>query len=152
MASCSRCYRTWVDATRTKLLQCPKCGVIKKRSWFASDIRDIVPVKRRRKKSKRREMPKFRGRWKGRLIYHWKRSPAKFSITSAFLDRLWIAQEAKCAYCETTIDDETLVLEHMEPLALGGRTSEDNICLACNDCNQNKGAMSWKNWAKLKGL
>lgn len=109
---------------------------------------------RKRKKARgraKRAMPKFTGRWKGRLIHHWRRSPSKFAISGEFLDALWVKQEGRCAYCECAIDDETLVLEHMTPLARGGRTSEDNICFACATCNERKRAMPFERWCEKIG-
>jgi 5-methylcytosine-specific restriction endonuclease McrA len=105
----------------------------------------------RKRSNKKPKQPRFRGRWKGRLVYHWKRSPAKFNLTSEFLDELWIKQEGRCAYCEVAIDDETLVIEHMTPLSRGGRTDPDNVCFACHTCNGIKSAMPFEAWCQRIG-
>jgi hypothetical protein len=46
----------------------------------------------------------------------------------------------QCAYCHVT--EETLTLEHIEPLALGGTNAPDNLLPVCSDCNHAKGSLS----------
>lgn len=41
----------------------------------------------------------------------------------------------RCAYCQSPEDIE---LEHMTPLARGGRHSKENVVPACGDCNGRK--------------
>lgn len=128
--------------------RCIRCGSKVSRGHFRGGK---CNQKKAHTKKNRRAPPRFFGRWKGRLLHHWKRSPRKFSITSAFLDMLWAKQEGRCAYCLCAIDDDSLVLEHMNPLSRGGRTSEENICFACVTCNERKGAMPFDEWKRLIG-
>lgn len=55
-----------------------------------------------------------------------------------------IAQEAnyRCGYCHTDqkIIGRPLVIDHILPLAKGGRTVRENLWLACRRCNEFKGA------------
>jgi len=134
-------------------MKCPRCGVVRSKSWFGITKGHQAFARRaiERKTKSAPVMPVFTGRWKSRLMYHWRRSPRKFEIDSDFLDRLWIAQGGRCAYCDVAIDDETLVLEHIRPLARGGRTSEGNLCFACALCNEHKGAMTRGEWLRSLG-
>jgi hypothetical protein len=46
-----------------------------------------------------------------------------------------------CAYCRTAerLTVATFEIEHIVPLAAGGPTNFDNLCLACPTCNRCKG-------------
>lgn len=54
-----------------------------------------------------------------------------------------VAEQARhrCGYCLTTelLIGAPMEIEHIIPLALGGRTEENNLWLACSLCNQHKG-------------
>ena len=58
--------------------------------------------------------------------------------------RLSIAQKFKsrCAYCQTQqqISGVRLTVDHIVPESLGGKTEDENLCLACWDCNLYKAA------------
>ncbi len=47
-----------------------------------------------------------------------------------------------CAYCQTSVDNtgQPLSVDHIIPQSLGGKTTFENLCLACHRCNQNKGS------------
>jgi 5-methylcytosine-specific restriction endonuclease McrA len=48
--------------------------------------------------------------------------------------------DRKCAYCG--IENVPLQVEHIHPKAKGGSSRISNLCLACEKCNQKKGAQS----------
>ncbi len=54
-----------------------------------------------------------------------------------------VAAQARhcCGYCLTAevVTGAPLVIDHLIPEALGGPTEEDNLWLACNQCNLHKG-------------
>lgn len=45
-----------------------------------------------------------------------------------------------CQYCGAQPPDIVLVCDHIDPVALGGKTTIDNLITACESCNQGKGA------------
>lgn len=47
----------------------------------------------------------------------------------------------RCGYCLTAeaVTGAPLVIDHLIPEALGGPTAEENLWLACNQCNLHKG-------------
>ncbi len=47
----------------------------------------------------------------------------------------------RCAYCQTSEANSgiPLSIDHVLPVAKGGQTTLDNICLACRTCNEAKG-------------
>jgi 5-methylcytosine-specific restriction endonuclease McrA len=55
-------------------------------------------------------------------------------------------QAAGCAYCGIRLDNAGKTLDHMQPLALGGAHSLDNLLVACLACNAKKGAMPFLRW------
>src|SRR5262245_55934953 len=48
---------------------------------------------------------------------------------------------ARCGYClcSEVLIGMSLELEHLLPLALGGKTTEENLWLSCRRCNEAKG-------------
>ena len=48
---------------------------------------------------------------------------------------------ARCGYClcSEVLMGMALECEHLFPLALGGRTTEENLWLSCRRCNEAKG-------------
>jgi len=52
---------------------------------------------------------------------------------------IYIRDRGCCALCHCTIDPKTVVLDHIIPLAAGGADRPENIQLACNQCNTQKG-------------
>ncbi len=52
----------------------------------------------------------------------------------------WQAQLRKgvCHYCGKTVGAEALTMDHVVPVARGGRSTRGNVVPACGACNQNK--------------
>lgn len=48
----------------------------------------------------------------------------------------------QCAYCGAHPPSVVLHVDHIKPVAAGGKNSEDNLITACQACNQGKGATS----------
>ena len=95
----------------------------------------------------------IRGRRKGavdgwssqrRIRYEIKRSNGDLTLTdwknivSAFGER--------CAYCGLIGDEDTLVIEHVVPVAQGGRTDVNNVVPSCPECNTLKAARDLLQW------
>src|SRR5438067_79744 len=62
-------------------------------------------------------------------------------ISEAILQRLRREAGPRCGYCRTSaiIIGQPLTVEHLQPVALGGSSSEDNLWLSCRRCNEFKG-------------
>jgi len=53
----------------------------------------------------------------------------------------------KCAYCGRTMrKGERLTKDHLEPVSVGGATTQENVIPACHSCNSSKGASEWRSW------
>jgi 5-methylcytosine-specific restriction enzyme A len=56
----------------------------------------------------------------------------------------WQRRVAKgiCAYCGKRISPRELTLDHVVPLARGGRSVKGNVVAACKECNNRKKLMT----------
>ena len=54
----------------------------------------------------------------------------------------WRAQIARgvCHWCHKAVPPAELTMDHVVPLARGGRTTRGNVVPCCRECNQAKGA------------
>ncbi len=69
------------------------------------------------------------------------------SLSETIRQRVRQRAENRCEYCLSHQDYimGRLQIDHIEPLAKGGDDTEDNLCLACELCNQYK-------WTQTAGL
>ena len=51
-----------------------------------------------------------------------------------------------CYYCNSSISANELTMDHVVPLARGGKTSKGNVVPACKDCNNKKKNMLPMEW------
>jgi 5-methylcytosine-specific restriction endonuclease McrA len=63
-----------------------------------------------------------------------KKKKVKFSR-----ENVYARDKAKCQYCHLKITKTESTYDHVIPKSQGGRTTWDNIVIACKDCNQKKG-------------
>lgn len=47
-----------------------------------------------------------------------------------------------CYYCGKHVEGKDKTVDHKMPIDRGGKTWYSNLCIACNDCNQEKGNMT----------
>ena len=61
-------------------------------------------------------------------------------IPQSLQRRVTQKHQHRCSYCRTpeAIIGDPLTIDHILPEALGGETSEENLCLACWSCNLRK--------------
>ncbi len=62
-------------------------------------------------------------------------------IPTALCEAVARSARHRCGYCltEEVVIGAAMEIEHIIPEALGGRTEEENLWLACSLCNQHKG-------------
>lgn len=53
----------------------------------------------------------------------------------------WKQQLGKgvCYHCEQRFSKDELTMDHLLPLARGGKTTKKNVVVACKSCNSSKG-------------
>jgi 5-methylcytosine-specific restriction endonuclease McrA len=66
------------------------------------------------------------------LVYSSRSVPPR--LRAAILER----DRFRCRRCGASADDERLVVDHVQPVALGGLTCGDNLQTLCVPCNQGK--------------
>lgn len=47
--------------------------------------------------------------------------------------------DSHCMWCRTFLDEKTATLEHVIPLARGGSNRRENLGIACEKCNRERG-------------
>lgn len=58
----------------------------------------------------------------------------------------------RCAYCKAVVHFGTMITEHRVPLEQAGKLDLGNLCIACDPCNQQKGAMMPLAFSALREL
>lgn len=53
-------------------------------------------------------------------------------------ENLYIRDKGRCQYCRTPVKREDLTYDHVVPRSKGGKTTWENIVLACEKCNRKK--------------
>ena len=51
-------------------------------------------------------------------------------------------QKGICAYCERKVGSRELTLDHVVPVARGGKSAKGNVVAACKECNNRKKLMT----------
>lgn len=47
-------------------------------------------------------------------------------------------QKGECHFCHQLVGSENLTMDHVVPLARGGKSTKGNVVPACQSCNRNK--------------
>lgn len=61
-------------------------------------------------------------------------------------DWVYKQQKGRCTYCNTPVTRAQATLDHIVPRSLGGGNNKENLCLACQTCNETKGSMTPQVW------
>ncbi len=62
--------------------------------------------------------------------------------------RWWQQKTAdnRCHYCDNKVPFKELTMDHLVPLAMGGRSTKDNLVPCCKTCNNKKKSMMPIEW------
>lgn len=66
-------------------------------------------------------------------------------LSSGVALQLFSSQDGKCKACHATFRGD-YEMDHILPLALGGRNLDENMQLLCRPCNRSKGARHPSEW------
>lgn len=72
----------------------------------------------------------------------------RYEISGHIQQRVWVADDFKCVYCNRKMGEVQLTIDHFIPLELGGSNSPANYLSACRRCNKDKGSQDPKAWCK----
>ncbi len=67
-------------------------------------------------------------------------------------DKLMKAQRGRCACCRVDLKTVVVNLDHIIPIVLGGKNSDENIQLLCRTCNNQKYAKHPVDFMQQKGF
>jgi len=62
-------------------------------------------------------------------------------LSKEIYQKLFALQKGKCACCRIDLTKIKAHIDHIQPLALGGENSDNNVQLLCQPCNNQK---SWR--------
>lgn len=71
---------------------------------------------------------------------------AEVHLQDVFITELLERYNSQCVYCETSVDIETGVHEHVVPVVNGGLGANFNAVLVCKPCNSSKGGRAYHTW------
>lgn len=54
-------------------------------------------------------------------------------------DSAWESQGGRCTWCRKDVPKSEATAEHMLPLCRGGSNEQENIRMACSQCNNSRG-------------
>lgn len=74
-----------------------------------------------------------------RLIKERKQRSKKLKI----IRREFLAENPYCHYCSKKINKNNSTLDHVVPYSIDKNDDKSNLVLACRNCNQEKGMMSY---------
>ena len=49
-----------------------------------------------------------------------------------------IASQARCHYCMKPLRKDECTMDHVLPIARGGKSTKGNVVISCKDCNNHK--------------
>jgi 5-methylcytosine-specific restriction endonuclease McrA len=55
-------------------------------------------------------------------------------------------QNASCYYCHKALTATEATMDHIVPIADGGRSTKSNVVVCCKDCNNRKKDASFMDW------
>lgn len=66
--------------------------------------------------------------------------------------RWWQQKTAtgRCWYCDAAVPPKELTMDHIVPLAVGGRSSKKNVVPCCKNCNSKKKSMMPVEWEEYR--
>lgn len=68
------------------------------------------------------------------------RAPAGYKKSVRFSrENVYLRDQGRCQYCARAVVRAAATYDHVMPKAQGGRTSWENVVIACEPCNQHKG-------------
>ena len=144
-------YRRWREANRERKASSDKAYVERNREklevyWkaYREEHREWLAQWQKRYRKEHPEMYRQYGREK-----YARRKAAEGSYTRDEVWQMYEDQGGLCAYCETPLFGSFQV-EHMIPIARGGRNDWSNIAIACKDCNQSKHAKTVEEFMRRK--
>jgi len=161
MKTCTRCQQSLPESefhrSGSKLKShCKACQAKINSAWYATNKQRKAEAGRAWYKTNKERVAEKRNAWRRENPEALKPSQhrhralkrkAEGSFTKDDLLRIWVKQEGRCAYCGEIADE--LTVDHVVPLSRGGSNWPSNLALACQPCNDSKGAKLLSEWEPI---
>lgn len=82
-------------------------------------------------------------------VFHRK---VRYEISGAVQQKVWVADQLRCMYCNKKMGDVQLTIDHFIPIELGGVNNTSNYLSACRRCNKDKGSEDPKEFCERRHL
>jgi 5-methylcytosine-specific restriction endonuclease McrA len=112
----------------------------------------------RRKNIDKQTLKKYRDMWRklnhdaGRRYHHTRRvRESGMKLSAGIVDRLMKLQNGKCACCGRSLNND-INIDHIMPLALGGKNCDDNVQLLHEKCNKRKATKHPVDFMRAQGF
>jgi len=113
---------------------------------YREENRDKIRKAQRHRNAKNRIMRREAEAARRGLI---KATSDGFVLTPEILDVMYESQKHTCPYCDGDLGNYHV--DHIHPIAKGGRHRLENLCLACASCNlQKKSKILYSEWVPPK--
>jgi 5-methylcytosine-specific restriction endonuclease McrA len=66
----------------------------------------------------------------------------KGKFPSGYRRKIWVRDKEKCFYCRCKLKLSKATIDHRIPIIKGGDDREENLVIACFNCNNDKGAFT----------
>jgi hypothetical protein len=145
---CAEYRRGWVEANRER-----------QRKYREENKEHIVEYQRKWAAANSGRVAEHQRKWAQansdrRMVHRQNRRALKKrnggKLSKGITQTLLILQKNKCACCGYSLENG-YHLDHIWPLALGGKNVDSNVQLLTPICNMRKGAMHPDDWARKKG-
>lgn len=152
---CIKCGAT----NRYKGGKCKPCHREAVRKWSAVNVDKRACIEQKYRESNREKESRRARNWaadnpeKARAKSQNRRAKVKGNggtLSKGIVQTLMTLQKGKCACCAKSLKDGSH-LDHVIPLALGGKNTDDNVQLLTPKCNLSKGAKHPIDYMRAKG-
>lgn len=74
----------------------------------------------------------------------------RYDISGHTQQKVWVADGLKCMYCQRSMGEVQLTIDHFIPLEQGGKNDPSNYLSACRKCNKDKGNTDPETWCRSR--
>lgn len=125
---------------------------LKHREWVARNPDKIKGYQEKDKEASRARWKEWAQTVRGKLIkkaIKYRRKQKEFPEIPKNVSNERLCLFNGCCFCKS---DGALTVEHLVPLAKGGKNEEHNLFGSCMKCNNSKGIKDWKAWFRKQSF
>lgn len=136
--------RAWKENKEKEYLQ--------NKNWRANNADKIKGYQAKDKEASRARWKVWSQTIKGKLIRQaikYRRKQKLFPEMQEEISNERLTVFGGCCFCKC---DDALTVEHLVPLAKGGKNEEHNLLGSCMKCNNSKGIKDWRSWFRKQSF